>query len=816
MLLASCSDDNFAPAAPDGGNVSFTIEIPGGYGSRAFADGYTAKNLVYAVYDSNGKLVMEDDTNTFGANEHSTTVSMQLVNGNSYSIAFFAHNATPANAVYTFDAAGKKVTVDYGNMAEYNSVDHDAFYAVENITVSGAINKTVELKRPLAQINWGTNDLDNEFVTADGAYGADAAKLKSRVEIKGVYAAFDILTGEVDESTLTDVTFPAMERPDETKEAFPISTHKYLSMNYVLVPAAQSSLIEATLIPSNDVKDSEPVKVANLPVQANYRTNIYGALLTVPGEFLIVKDKNFAVGDNDIEIVEKGKVKYGDKMYATLADAIKAADDAGVEAAEITVGEGEFISTDITLPNNSNIKKLTINGQGDKTVFIKDAGQTVIQNGRVDLTLNRVKINTSGDNYNGFYHVNSETYNNCTIQNVLFLYGKTSTFNNCIFNVDSDRLASNYNVWTYGSNNASFTDCSFNAAKSMLIYCEDATLAQTVNVTNCTFNGQKLNDGKAAIEVDCDRFTTGSYIINLNGCKATGYDNGNLSGLQLWNVKSGEKFTINVDGEEVKQGITTPKRSEKVYHVNTAEGLVHLSDVITNGYYKDNELKNDFSVGREFILTSDIDMSGIEFIPIGRLALEFGFRGTFDGGNHTISNLTASDFTPENAAAGLFGKLYGNVKNLILKDVNIKSSHWAGGIAGYVGDETGAIIENCKVIGGTVTSIPEQIGSKWDNGDKAGGIIGYGCIGADKVQNCSVENITITCYRHGGAIVGYANTVNNVTGNAAKDVVIKWDNSHDYKNFGATSVGQDIFGCIVGNNPNFTGDNTATNVEIPE
>ena len=189
------------------------------------------------------------------------------------------------------------------------------------------------------------------------------------------------------------------------------------------------------------------------------------------------------------------------------------------------------------------------------------------------------------------------------------------------------------------------------------------------------------------------------------------------------------------------------------------------------------------------------------------------FCGTFDGKNHTISNLTASDNTPNYASAGLFGALVGKCLNLTLKDVEINSTHYAGGIAGYVDNETGSLIDNCKVIGGTITTATEQIDGGWDNGDKAGGILGYGCIGADKVTNCHVEDVTIKGYRHCGSIVGYANTIANVTGNTALNVTLVWDNTHDYKNFG-TTIGKNIFGEIVGNG---TADssNTATGVTLP-
>ena len=295
LLMTSCSDDNTTMQAPDGGgNVNFTVAMPAnGYGSRVFADGYTATDLVYAVYDaSNDALVSQGDA-TFAADSRETTVSLQLANGKGYKIAFFAHKND--HGVYTFDAGNKEVSVNYTKMADYNATDYDAFYAVKEIVkVTGPINETVTLTRPLAQVNWGTNDLANEFVTAPDAYDKDAdnkaKNLVSKVEISGVYSAFDLLTGEVKGEAAT-VTFDEKARP--VGETFPVANYEYMSMNYILVPSAQSSLVEAILTPSNGTTASEAVKVANMPVQANYRTNVYGSLLTVPGEFQIVKDPNF-------------------------------------------------------------------------------------------------------------------------------------------------------------------------------------------------------------------------------------------------------------------------------------------------------------------------------------------------------------------------------------------------------------------------------------------------------------------------------------------------------------------------------------------
>lgn len=71
-------------------------------------------------------------------------------------------------------------------------------------------------------------------------------------------------------------------------------------MNYILVPAGQSSIVEAILTPSNGTTSFEPVPVYNMPVQANYRTNIYSSLLTNPANLTVTKDPTWAGDDIDM------------------------------------------------------------------------------------------------------------------------------------------------------------------------------------------------------------------------------------------------------------------------------------------------------------------------------------------------------------------------------------------------------------------------------------------------------------------------------------------------------------------------------------
>lgn len=216
-----------------------------------------------------------------------------------------------------------------------------------------------------------------------------------------------------------------------------------------------------------------------------------------------------------------------------------------------------------------------------------------------------------------------------------------------------------------------------------------------------------------------------------------------------------------------------------VYHIVSRDGLLYFAEKV-------NKYNNKLS-GKTVLLDSDLDMSGIDFTPIGKTVANYpgySFAGVFDGQNHTISNLKASSNDPNHAAAGLFGTLLGTVKNVNLTNVEITSTHYAGGVAGYLGSNTGAKVLNCTVNGGTITSTPELIGDKYDNGDKVGGIAGYIVYG-ETIDGCSVSNVTLKGYRDIGGILGCAannkgvTTVTNCT--VGENVKIVIDKEHNYK-----------------------------------
>lgn len=191
--------------------------------------------------------------------------------------------------------------------------------------------------------------------------------------------------------------------------------------------------------------------------------------------------------------------------------------------------------------------------------------------------------------------------------------------------------------------------------------------------------------------------------------------------------------------------------------------------------------------GKTVKLAADLDMTGVEWTPIGTLSTKHYFKGTFDGGDHTISNLTIN---VTDGAAGLFGAVENCVaiKNVKLSKVNVSSNHYAGALVGWFQENGSTItptISDCSVSDATIKVSPNTVDNGYDNGDKAGALVGYAASDVN-ITNCSVATATVTGYRDLGGIVGYANSTDtyghvNITNCAVSNLTLVQDLSNGYK-----------------------------------
>ena len=181
------------------------------------------------------------------------------------------------------------------------------------------------------------------------------------------------------------------------------------------------------------------------------------------------------------------------------------------------------------------------------------------------------------------------------------------------------------------------------------------------------------------------------------------------------------------------------------YTVYNADGLMNIAELVNGG-------KTDINI----TLDKNIDLTGKAWTPIGT-DYDNSYKGTFDGGGHTITGLT---FTTNDEFAGLFGWLNraGTVKNVVMEGVQITSNQiYGGSIGGVVGSSWGTI-ENCSVSGnvsGTVYVggvVGVQIGGSITGCSSSATVKGTVDVGGVAGQTNSSATLT-ACYATGNVII---------------------------------------------------------------
>ena len=148
--------------------------------------------------------------------------------------------------------------------------------------------------------------------------------------------------------------------------------------------------------------------------------------------------------------------------------------------------------------------------------------------------------------------------------------------------------------------------------------------------------------------------------------------------------QAGGEYTYTVSLAAAKDlGYTI--ESDGSYTVTSADGLMNVAELVNGG-------KTDINI----TLDKNIDLTGKDWTPIGT-NYDNSYKGTFDGGGHTITGLTVTTY---DKYAGLFGWLNsaGTVKNVVMEGVQITNNHSSGFAGGVVGNSWGTI-ENCSVSG---------------------------------------------------------------------------------------------------------------------
>ena len=382
LLTASCSlKEDFKGNDSDFATLTFTLGEEGAV-TRAIGDGTSVDMLSYAVYDAQDNLIGElgktIDNVTFP-----TQVEITLAKGQTYSIVFWAQSSqTDAYTITGGDV--RNVTISYTKDNANNDESRDAFFKTVQHTVTGDIALDVTLERPFAQINLGVTQED-----WDAAETAGITVTESQVVISKAATKLDLFNGKVSDGE--EVTYTAEVIPSEAlladfdKDGVK-ENYKYLSLSYILVCdegltpdaenmfGAQSSLVNTTFTLNTNKKDVV-VKVDNLPVRRNWRTNVVGKLLTGDITFNIDVDPIFDGEENypdtDLERLlfaaqNGGSVKLGSDVE--LTSTLIVADDKDMvidlnghnitvnnNSTELEEGDGIIVYGNLTIKGEGNV-----------------------------------------------------------------------------------------------------------------------------------------------------------------------------------------------------------------------------------------------------------------------------------------------------------------------------------------------------------------------------------------------------------------------------------------------------------------------------
>ena len=297
----------------------------------------------------------------------------------------------------------------------------------------------------------------------------------------------------------------------------------------------------------------------------------------------------------------------------------------------------------------------------------------------------------------------------------------------------SDLIVADGQTVTYGSPTLRFTHRTARVTVVLTDYTEGLASVQLTGLSTENDNPDKITPYDKGSNTYIALVAPQSVEAGTTFITCT-FTNGKVFVYKMKNAtdwQAGGEYTYTVSLAAAKDlGYTI--ESDGSYTVTSADGLMNIAKLVNGG-------KSDINI----TLDTDIDLTGKDWTPIGT-DYDNSYKGTFDGGGHTITGLT---FTTNDEYAGLFGWLsnFGNaagtVKNVVMEGIQITCNHRSGYAGGVVGYSWGTI-ENCSVSGSVSATV------------SVGGVVGVQRDGS--ITGCS-SSATVKGTLYVGGVAGWTN-----------------------------------------------------------
>ena len=270
LALASCAKEPLADPVKDGRPVPVTFSLDLGSAltkaapeSSVFDDASGEFQLYVAAFAKNsGELLPASCIGGAGfkpvvtLNAKSASVTLTLSKSQDYRVVFFAMREGAYDVEFGDNGVAR---FSFKRGLKANDASLDAFYSFVDVT-SASTSYSVTMKRPFAQIN---------VLAANGDVPSGQKTFSSAMTVQAP-VSFDLYAGAAG-GDLEEIVFANNAISAEAVGKYK-TTHKWLAMNYVLVPA--SGTVKVSSFSESGM--TEAVNIGQVPVRVNGRTNLVG------------------------------------------------------------------------------------------------------------------------------------------------------------------------------------------------------------------------------------------------------------------------------------------------------------------------------------------------------------------------------------------------------------------------------------------------------------------------------------------------------------------------------------------------------------
>lgn len=267
--------------------VEYTVTVDDGLRTKAVSDDDAYVNqLVYEVWRTTSSdeeyVPSESLTLIYRGKVKMTsagvTVPVKVIKNQNSRILFWAQDSTSR----AYEASDLRNVRLNANNLKANKLNYTAFAGTDFLNWDNALqSRTIELERVVSQLNIATTDEGLKLGVATATDPKVVVIESSSVSVKGLSKTFDVASMEAGEDDGQTIVYEGAPLTDQVQDygSYGNVDYTYVSMNYLgFVPKGGTNIDVGYRLVTNVGEIANTV--LNVPVKPNYRTNIFGNLIS--------------------------------------------------------------------------------------------------------------------------------------------------------------------------------------------------------------------------------------------------------------------------------------------------------------------------------------------------------------------------------------------------------------------------------------------------------------------------------------------------------------------------------------------------------